>query len=118
VSAMGAALLALGAGHLWLLYVGVFLAGISNGIWTLLASATAAEFGSEGFGRALGIIACIAPLGSLAPPVVARLEELSGSFTSGFLGLSALSFGGACLAGLLRQRHSSLVDPDRAATAS
>ena len=50
-------MLALGAGQLPLLFAGMILLGVTGGAWTLLASATAAEFGPRGFGRAYGVIA-------------------------------------------------------------
>jgi MFS family permease len=82
----------------------LILVGFSGATWTLLASATAAEFGAEGFGRAFGLISALTPIGVLAPPVLAKIEEYSGSYAPGLDGLAALAVFGAGLALLLKEK--------------
>ena len=97
--------LALSGHHLPVLVGGMLLIGSAAGIWTLLAAATAAEFGAEGFGRAFGLISAFTPLGSLAPPVIAKLQEISGSYVAGLLGLAAFAVVGASAGLLLNERR-------------
>src|SRR5690606_11164225 len=54
-AATAAALLAFSARDLPIIYAAMVMAGLAGGLWTLLASATAAEFGPQGFGRAFGL---------------------------------------------------------------
>lgn len=96
----GLAALINSSGNLPLLFAAFVLIGLSAGVWTLLASATAAEFGREGFGRAFGLICMFPPVASLAPPLVARLKEISASYSLGLsilCGLALLGAGAACL---------------------
>jgi MFS family permease len=99
-TAAGTSLLAV-AHQAGALYGAVALVGLSGGIWTMLASATAAEFGPQGFGRAYGVISAFTPLGSLAPPVVAWLYERQGDYAGALLALAAFALvvggGGALL---------------------
>jgi hypothetical protein len=88
------------AGHdLLLLGGGMVMIGAGAGIWTLLASITAAEFGADGFGSAYGLISAFVPLGAIAPPIVAKLQESTGSYIPGLLGVAALA-GAAAVVGL------------------
>jgi MFS family permease len=105
VSAAGAGLLAMATDSLPMLSIAFVFIGLSGGIWTLLASATAAEFGAQGFGRAFGLICAFTPIGSLAPPLVAKIEEVTGSYAPGLLGLAVLSLAGAGLAVMLKERR-------------
>lgn len=105
----GLAALVNSSGNLSLLTSAFIMIGFSAGVWTLLASATAAEFGREGFGRAFGLVCIFPPVASLAPPIVARLEELSGSYTLGLSSLSALAVLSACLACLLREQRAAKI---------
>jgi len=107
ISATGAVVLAFFGDQLPMLYLAMILIGLSGGVWTLLASATAAEFGPEGFGRAFGIIAAFTPLGSIAPPIVARLQETGGSYVAGLAGLAVLSLLGAGVALLMRETRGA-----------
>ena len=99
LNATGVAVLAFFGDELPLLYAAVILVGMSGGVWTLLASATAAEFGAEGFGKAFGIISSFTPIGAIAPPIVAKLQETTGSYMSGLAGLAVFSLcaGGVAL---------------------
>ncbi|MEY2926154.1 MAG: hypothetical protein RL367_631 [Pseudomonadota bacterium] len=95
------------SGNLPLLAAAFVMIGLSGGVWTLLASATAAEFGKQGFGRAFGLICMFPPVASLAPPMIARLKEGSGSYSLGLSILCGLALLGACAAGLLRENRAS-----------
>jgi len=99
LNATGMAVLAFFGDQLPLLYTAVILVGMSGGVWTLLASATAAEFGAEGFGKAFGIISAFTPIGAIAAPIVAKLQEATGSYVSGLAGLAVFSLcaGGVAL---------------------
>lgn len=101
----GGVALLLSHGGLVVLVLAFMLIGFSQGVWTLLASATAAEFGKHGFGRAFGLICMFPPFASLAPPVVARLREVTGTYSTGLAGLAVLAVLGAAAALLLRERR-------------
>lgn len=104
--ASGIVVLALAARDVALLTVGVALVGTGGAGWTLLASSTAAEFGSDNFGRAFGLISALTTLNMVSPPLFALMNERSGSYLSGFVLLGALAVGGALLATRLVQgRH-------------
>jgi MFS family permease len=85
----------------------VFLAmiplGMSGGIWTLLPSSAAAEFGTASFGRAFGMLTVSAPFAMLTVPVVARIKEQTGSYSTSLLALAIFAVVGAAVAALLRQ---------------
>jgi len=82
-----------------------------------MASATATEFGARGFGRAFGIIGSFAPIGSLAPPVVAWLKEASGTYTPALIGMGLLTLCGAIAGLLLREPKVETGDPVKIAAA-
>jgi MFS family permease len=105
VCGAGVIVLATAARQLPLMVVALVLIGLSQGVWTLMASATAAEFGARGFGRAFGIIGSFAPIGSLAPPVVAWLKEASGTYAPALIGLGLLTFCGAMVGLMMRERE-------------
>lgn len=102
-AAAGAAMLAFGASDLTLISAAMVLTGLSGGLWTLLASATAAEFGPQGFGRAFGLISAFTPFGSLAAPLVARAQETTGTYTAAFMALAVFALVGAGAALTLNQ---------------
>jgi MFS family permease len=99
----GLAALINAAGNLPLMTLAFVLLGLSAGVWTLLASATAAEFGRAQFGRAFGLVCMFPPVASLAPPLVARLREDTGSYTPGLSVLLGLAVGAALVASRLRE---------------
>jgi MFS family permease len=101
VSASGLLLLMTSSG-LPMLALGLALIGMSGGVWTLLASAAAAEFGSRNFGRSYGLIMAFVPLGSAGAPVVAYLRERHGDYSQGLALLVAAALAGALAAALLR----------------
>jgi MFS family permease len=73
-----------------LLSIGFVTLGLSQGVWVLLASCMAAEFGSSGFPRAYGIASCFAVLTTISPPVLAWLAETTGGYSLGLLALGAI----------------------------
>jgi MFS family permease len=103
--ASGLGALLLSPGNLAMLTAAFVMIGLSGGVWTLLASATAAEFGRQGFGRAFGLICMFPPTASLAPPVIARLREVTGTYEVGLAGLVILALLGAGAALLLREQR-------------
>ena len=111
VCAVGVILLATAGRQLPVLVAALVLMGLSQGVWTLIASATAAEFDARGFGRAFGIVGAFAPVGSLAPPVVAWLKEASGTYTSALLGLGLLTLTGALTGLMLRESNATEARP-------
>jgi MFS family permease len=108
ITACGVLMLAFSGHHLPMLLGAMIMIGLAGGIWTLLASATAAEFGAEGFGSAYGLISAFTILGSLAPPVLARIEELTGTYVTGLVGLSLFAVAGAVLGLFLKEKRMSL----------
>lgn len=103
-STIGLAIVMLSGHHGLILSAGMIFVGISGGIWTLVASATAAEFGAAGFGRAFGMVCAFSPIGSLAPPIVAKLQETTGSYLYGLGGFTLLAVIGTIVAAMLRER--------------
>jgi len=101
---LGVGVIAVSAHNLSLLVAGVVLVGCAGACWTLLASATVAEFGPHDFGRAYGLISALTPVGSLAAPLLARVEEVSGSYTPGLAALCVLALCGAGLALFLKEK--------------
>jgi MFS family permease len=67
------------------------IAGFSGAIWTLLASSILAEFGPASFGKAFGLACAGSPIGTFAPPVVARVQEVTGSYAAALVVLGALA---------------------------
>lgn len=103
----GLATLINSSGNLSLLTAAFTMIGLSGGVWTLLASATAAEFGRAGFGRAFGLVCMFPPVASIAPPIVAWLRETNGSYTSGLSILCALAIMSALAAIQLREEPAA-----------
>jgi len=68
-----------------------------------MASCIATGFGSRGFGRAYGIGSAFAPIGALSPPLFARAQEISGSYTGGLLGMALLCVGSVFAACALKE---------------
>jgi MFS family permease len=104
VTALGAVVLALGSG-LPMLIVGCALVGLGGGVFTLLAAAIAIEFGAAGVGRAFGLAMLFVPFTSLAPFVVAKTQENTGSYAPALLGLAILVFITGSLGLLLREKR-------------
>jgi MFS family permease len=103
IGLLGAVGLALAPTH-GLLIASLLCVGVVNGVWTLAPSATAVEFGQANFGRAFGLIMAFSPAGTLAPWVLARTQEWTGSYTPGLFGLGALILVAGALVMMLRER--------------
>ena len=104
VTALGAVVLGLGSG-LPTLIVGCALVGLGGGVFTLLAAAIAAEFGAEGVGRAFGLAMLFVPLTALAPFIVAKTQENTGSYAPALIGMAIVVFATGSLSLLLRERR-------------
>lgn len=102
--AAGAAFLAFGEG-LPALMAGAALVGFTGGIWTLMPAAAAAEFGAGGVGRAFGMLMFFLPISALPPSLLAKVQEMTGSYMPALMGLSAICLmgGGAIL--FMRERR-------------
>lgn len=104
VTALGAIVLALGSG-LPMLVAGCALVGLGGGVFTLLAAAIAVEFGAAGVGRAFGLAMLFVPFTALAPFVVAKTQENTGSYAPALIGLAILVFMTGSLGLLLREKR-------------
>ena len=104
-SAIGGMFLALGQ-SVPTIGLGVVLIGLSGGFWPILAAAIAAEFGPSNFGRAFGLLTIFLPVAILAPFVVAKAQEITGSYFPALFSLAAMTAigGSACL--LMRDPRS------------
>ena len=100
----GAVILAFGAGFP-VLAAGCALIGLGGGLFTLLAAAIAAEFGPEGVGRAFGLCMFFIPLTALAPYLVAKMQENTGSYTPALLALAVPVIVAGGLSLLLREQR-------------
>jgi MFS family permease len=90
-------------GSLPLLLAGSALVGFSGGIWAVLPAALRLQFGASGVGRAFGMLMLFVPVNSAAPAIIAKVQELTGSYGPGLmvLGVMSLLAGGIIL--LLRE---------------
>ena len=100
----GAVLLAFGPG-LPAIALACALIGFGGGLYPLLASAMAAEFGADNFGRAYGLSMLFLPVMALAPFMVAKIRETTGSYTSAFLIIAGVVAISGVLSLLLRERR-------------
>jgi len=101
----GSLLLALGS-DLPVIVVGCLLIGLGSGVFTLLAAAIALEFGAQGMGRAFGMCMMFVPVITLAPYLIARSEEATGSYAHAFIGGAIFLALSGFLATLYRERRS------------
>jgi MFS family permease len=90
------------------LCIGIALAGLGGGIWPLLAAAAAVEFGAAAVGRAFGLLTLFVPVIVLAPFIVARFHEVTGSYVPGIAGLAALALLGGSGSLFMRERVSAI----------
>lgn len=104
VTAVGAVVLAFSS-SLPALVAGCALLGLSGGVFTLLAAAIAVEFGAAGVGRAFGLAMVFVPLTALAPFIVAKTQENTGSYAPALIGLAIVVFATGLLSLLLRERR-------------
>jgi MFS family permease len=106
VVSVGAASLAIGQGFS-IIALGAALVGFGGGLFTLLAAGIAAEFGTAGFGRAYGLSLVFVPVSMLAPFVIARVQEVTGSYAPPYLALMLLALLGGGLALLMRENRAA-----------
>jgi MFS family permease len=105
VVAIGGVIVAFGH-SLSSLGVGVVLVGAGGGLWTILPAAAAVEFGARGVGRAFGLLALFVPVISLVPFLVAKTQEMTGSYALALIGLAALTcLGSAACFFFMRERR-------------
>jgi hypothetical protein len=76
-------------------------------VFTLLAAAIAVEFGAAGMGRAFGMCMMFVPVITLTPFLIAKSEEMTGSYTPAFIGGAVFLAMSGFLAGLYRERRGS-----------
>lgn len=98
------------------LAVGVVLVAMSGGMWPLLAAAVAKEFGAFGVGRAFGLLMMFLPVIGLSPFAIAKIQELTTSYTPGLLALAALTLGGALACLFIREQQGWRTDKEPAAS--
>jgi MFS family permease len=107
LTAAGGAILAFG--HSFpVLMVASLLIGVGGGYWPALASALAAEYGTAGFGRAMGAMMLGVPLTGTSSFIVARVKESTGSYAPALLGFAALTLVGGVCALLLREKRRGI----------
>ena len=87
---------------------GALLIGLGGGVWPLVGSGVASEFGTAGFGRAFGLIVTIITFSSFAPPIFAYTQERTGTYLTGLNSMAALAVLGGLVALTLRKRISDL----------
>lgn len=114
--AAGGALVAVGQ-SVAVLLVGVMLAAFGGSVWPVLTAALATEFGAGRIGRALGLASFFLPLVVLAPFSVARIQETTGSYVPGLIGMVALVLLSAFSCLFLREKPRSSVTVGEPATA-
>ena len=100
----GAAFLAFGNG-LPALILGAALVGFTGGIWTLMPAAAAVEFGASGVGRAFGLLMLFLPISAAPPSLLAKIQEATGSYAPGLMGLSSICLVGAAAVLFMRERR-------------
>lgn len=103
--AAGCGLLAVGR-DVVSLYAAIILIGLAQGAWTILAAATAAEFGPRSFGRAFGFISMLTPFATIASPIVAWLYERRVGYSVSLAGLGVFALVGFVAALFLKERHA------------
>jgi MFS family permease len=103
---VGSLLLALGS-DLPVIVAGSLLIGLGSGVFTLLAAAIAVEFGAEGIGRAFGLCMMFIPVITLSPYLIAKTQEMTGSYTPAFIGGAIFLALSGFLATLYRERRSA-----------
>lgn len=115
LTAAGGLILAFGHSFA-ILVVAALLVGTGGGFWPVLAKILAAEYGSAGFGRAMGMLMLSLPLCGSATFVVARVKESTRSYVPALLGLAALTLVGGVCALLLREKPHAIAAAGEPAT--
>jgi sugar phosphate permease len=91
--------------------LGTVLIGAAGGLWPLLAGAAAIEFGGSGVGRAFGLLMFFLPVPIFAPYAVARIQEVTGSYAPGLIGLAAITLLGGIVCLFMREKTSGRAKP-------
>lgn len=91
--------------------VGAILLGASQGMWVMLASCIASEFGSRDFPRAYGFASAATLFTTITAPAVAYSAEVAGSYTPGFLATTATCVVGVVAAFLYRDARKAALGP-------
>jgi MFS family permease len=115
LTAAGGPILAFGHGFPVLL-LAALLIGVGGGYWPLLAKVLAEEYGTAGFGRAMGALMLGLPLAGASSFVVARVKESTGSYVPALLGLAAITLLGGLCAMLLRAKPHAMMTAAKPAT--
>jgi MFS family permease len=110
MASASALLLGFGSG-LSSLVAGAALAGFCGGMYPVLAAALGVEFGANDVGRAYGLLSMLTLVPAMTPSVIARVQELTGSYRPALMGLAVLGVVGAALALQLRERRDPNVAP-------
>jgi MFS transporter, OFA family, oxalate/formate antiporter len=84
--------------------LGAALVGIGGGIWALLPAALAHEFGPSNIGRAFGFLMLFIPINLAVPALIARSQELTGSYGPAMSALAFLTALGAVFAVFMQER--------------
>jgi sugar phosphate permease len=108
---LGAALFAYGSG-LPALVAGAVLVGFTGGLWTLLPAAVAVEFGASGVGRAFGALMLFIPINAVAPSVMAKVKEATGSYAPALMGLGVICLLGSVAILFMRERRGGHLTSD------
>jgi MFS family permease len=102
----------LGLGHsMTTLYAGAALAGFAGGIWVVLPSAAAAEFGAGNVGKVFGLFSLVLPFHSLVGAGIARAKEVTGSYTEVLLAIAVSCTIGGIIAMFMRERRGGHLTP-------
>jgi MFS family permease len=110
VTTVGCFFIAIGA-SLPMIGLGAVLIGLSGGVWPLLASATAVEFGSSGFGRAFGLLSLFLPIAVATTYFVAKMQENTGSYVPPLSGLATAALLGGAICLTMRERREQMESP-------
>ena len=103
IATAGAVLL--GIGHTFMAtLIAVALIGLAGGLWPLVTTAVAREFGSANAGLAFGMLLVFLPIQAFSSFVIARTEEITGSYALGFVSYAVLVFVGGTTCLLMRER--------------
>jgi MFS family permease len=102
----GMLLLGIGGGSS-MLFLGAALAGACGGMYPVAAAAMGAEFGAAGMGQAYGILTMLTALPALASPLIARSQEITGSYRPALWTIAALTALAGAAVTQLRERRAS-----------
>jgi len=93
------------------LTAGFIALGMSQGLWVMLASGIASEFGSFDFPRAFALASGATVITVMSAPITAYVDEATGSYTVALLVLSAFGVAGVMASALFRDRPVEKLRP-------